>query len=187
MRSLVFLALCLFIACASPDAPAVDAAPEATTVYLVRHAEKVDESEDPSLSEIGMARAQALADSLAPGGIDAIFVTRYQRTDLTAQPLAERLGLTPTVVQAEGGTDSLAARTARIVRALPAGSRVLVVGHSNTVGPTIEALGGPPTADLPSCEYNTLFEVTLEEDVAFVASTYGGDGEECAMPMDVEL
>ncbi len=186
MRFLVLFALCL-AACTSPDAPTADDASEATTVYLVRHAEKVDESADPPLSEIGMARAQALADSLAPGGIDAVLVTPYQRTSLTAQPLTERLAITPTVVSNDGGVDSLAVRTARAVRALPAGSRVLVVGHSNTVGPTVEALGGPTTADLPSCEYDTLFEVTLAEDVAFVARTYGDGGEGCAMPMDLEL
>ncbi len=186
MRVFPVLLALLLAACASPDAPPAPTPPPpaATTVYLVRHAEKVDDSDDPVLSEAGMARARALADSLEGADIDAIFVTPFQRTGLTAQPLAERVGITPVVVPVEGGTDSLTIRTARQIRALPPGSAALVVGHSNTVGALVEALGGPPTANLPDCEYNTLFEVTMADSVRFEAYTYGAasEGEECVMP-----
>lgn len=169
-------------AAAPPDA--------ATTVYLVRHAEKADDgTEDPPLTEVGAARAQALADSLGQIEIDAIFVSSFQRTGLTAQPLAARIGLAPVVVPAMEGSDSLTARTARQIRALPAGSRVLVVGHSNTIGPLVEALGGPPTGDLPDCQYDSLFEVTMADSVTFDARTFGpaSEGEACEVPEMVEL
>lgn len=79
--SLLFCAVaaCLGLAAAAPAAGQ-------QAVLLVRHAEKVDES-------AGSARAQALARSLASTGIEAIFVTQYKRTGLTAEPLAARLGL----------------------------------------------------------------------------------------------
>ena len=62
-------------------------------VFLVRHAEKVDESEDPLLSAAGKARARALARSLRTAGVKAIYVTQYKRTGLTAAPLAAAAGI----------------------------------------------------------------------------------------------
>ncbi len=140
-------------------AQVLPASPASTTVFLVRHAEKVDNSDDPALSAAGEHRARALADSLER--VDAILVTPYQRTGLTAQPLAARLALTPTVVSLNGGYDSLVTRTAQQVQALPAGSHVLVVGHSNTTTAVIRALGAAPVADIPDCRYGQLFVVTL--------------------------
>lgn len=189
MTRLLPLFLLALAACADPaerEAPPAADAPE-TVVYLVRHAEKADDgTEDPPLTEAGTLRAAALADSLAPGGLDAVFVSSFRRTGLTAEPLAERLGVTPVVVPAMDGSDSLTARTARQIRALPAGSRVLVVGHSNTIGPLVEALGGPETADLPDCQYDSLFEVTLADPVTFEAHTFG-PAEGCEVTEMVDL
>ena len=69
------------------------AAAQETTVVLVRHAEKVDESADAALSAAGLARAAALGAALEHAGVRAIFVTQFQRTRGTAEPLATRLGL----------------------------------------------------------------------------------------------
>ena len=70
-------------------------------VILVRHAEKVDESEDPLLSAAGKARARALARSLRTAGVKAVYVTQYKRTGLTAAPLAAAAGLKPITVHAD--------------------------------------------------------------------------------------
>lgn len=182
MLSCRYLFLLLLLgACASPEAPAPE--PEApampTTVYLVRHAEKADDSQDPLLSDAGVQRAEALADSL--DALDAIFVTPFQRTALTAAPAARRLGLTPTAIPLDGGPDSLTARTVRALRALPAGSRALVVGHSNTLGPLVAALGGPDFGTLRDCRYDALFVLDLYADGAtsLAQRTYGAD-DACA-------
>jgi len=47
------------------------------------------------------------------------------------------------------------------------GQTVLVVGHSNTVLPLIDALGvARPVAELSDADYDYLFEVTLPTDGA---------------------
>src|SRR5687767_12083783 len=52
------------------------AAAQVTTVVLVRHAEKLDSSADPVLSEAGTARALSLVDALKAHNIGAVFTTQ---------------------------------------------------------------------------------------------------------------
>ena len=74
---------------------------------------------------------------LADAGVDAIFVTEYQRTQQTAAPLAARDHLKPVVIPANE-TGALI----KTIRELKSGV-VVVVGHSNTVPAIIAGLGGP--------------------------------------------
>ena len=106
-------------------------------VVVVRHAEKVDQSKDPHLSDAGQARARALAALLAQSGPAAIYATEYQRTGETAKPLADLLGLSIQRVPASdtgGLVERLKARHGQDV--------VVVVGHSNTVPEIVKAYGG---------------------------------------------
>lgn len=121
-------------------------------VFLVRHAEKVDESDDPLLSHAGTARAQALARHLASAGVKAIFVTQYKRTGLTAAPLAAKLGLMPVKLPSDASQE-LAER----IRKDHANDVVLVVGHSNSVPRALKLLGHPEPVEIASNEYDTLF------------------------------
>jgi 2,3-bisphosphoglycerate-dependent phosphoglycerate mutase len=41
------------------------------------------------------------------------------------------------------------------------GQRVFVVGHSNTIGPIVTALGGEAPAEIADSEYDNLFIVTV--------------------------
>src|SRR5258705_10242316 len=71
-----------------------------TTVIVVRHAEKeLGTIEDPPLSQAGEQRAADLArifgDKSPTTSIDAIFVSDTRRSERTAAPLAQRLGVTP--------------------------------------------------------------------------------------------
>ncbi len=133
---------------------------QASTIILVRHAEKATSSGDPVLSPAGERRAGDLATALAQVHLDAIFSTQYQRTRFTAEPVARAAKLEPQVIPATGNINVDALATAHAVDALPAGSVVLVVGHSNTLGPIIAALGGPKVSDLCDNEYGTLLIVT---------------------------
>lgn len=145
---------------------------QSTTVVVVRHAEKVDDSSDPLLSAAGSARAQALADALAHAGVSALITTQYQRTRLTAAPLGERVGIVPTVVAASGRThaEEVAAR----VRELADGGTIVVVGHSNTVPGIIRALGGPDIGAIEDAEYDHFFVLTLSDaGVRLIRSRYG--------------
>src|SRR4051794_6586146 len=75
--------------------------PPPPPIFLVRHAERADPSEDSLLSPTGEARADHLADVLGGLGVRTIYVTQYKRTQQTAQPLAQRLGLTPRIIAAK--------------------------------------------------------------------------------------
>jgi broad specificity phosphatase PhoE len=140
------------------------------TVILVRHAEKVDDSTDPALSDAGVRRAEALAAALADAGVDAVFTTQYARTRDTAAPLARRLGIEPEVVHAGGGAHAqdVAARVRE-----HAGCTVLVVGHSNSVPAIVAALGGADVGPIGDDEYFHMFIVRISPSgVTVIRSRY---------------
>jgi len=85
----VFSSLFLMLCLAFPAATRAE--PGAATIFLVRHAEKVNASEDPRLSRAGKRRARALADLLEDAGIERIYSSDYRRCRDTANPLAARL------------------------------------------------------------------------------------------------
>jgi broad specificity phosphatase PhoE len=116
-------------------------------IFLVRHAEKVDNSRDAALSVAGEARARALVDKLRDAGITAIFATQYQRTQKTAAPVAGKLGLE---VQVHAADD-----TAGLVEILRKQERALVVGHSNTLPEIAKAFG--VTLEVPDEEFDGLY------------------------------
>ena len=123
-------------------------------VVLVRHAEKVDESDDPLLSAAGKARARKLARDLRTAGVTSIYVTQYKRTALTAAPLAVATGLKPIVVQADARQE-LVDR----MRKDNANEVVLVVGHSDSVPDLLRLLGHREAVTIASAEYDNLFVV----------------------------
>jgi broad specificity phosphatase PhoE len=153
--------------------PLRSAAP-ATVVLVVRHAERAPGSGDVPLSEAGKTRARALAAVGTATGVQVIIHTQYQRTQQTAAPLAQALGLTPIVV----GTQSDVAAHVRDVAAAArqhTGKTVLVVGHSNTVPHIVTALGGPKLSDLCDAEYDALFTVILDAEggTRVIKATFG--------------
>lgn len=165
--------------CALPvTAPNPAAMPKASTIYLVRHAEKsADGGRDPALSTTGRARAEALAASLAPLGIQAIYATPLQRTQQTARPLATALGLPVQVIGFGGG---IAAHVQAVVAALdksPAGSKILVVGHSNTIPAIAEALAAQPVADMPEDEFSRLLIVERSQPPRLSTARFGAEDD----------
>lgn len=149
IRTLLLLAMSL------AGLPRPTAAQETPLVaFLVRHAEKVAEpTGDPPLTGQGQRRAAALADLLADAGIVAVWSTDYARTRDTAAPIAERLGLVPSLYD-PGDLPGFA----NALRA--AGGRVLVVGHSNTTPQLIALLGGDPGTPIDDAtEYDRLYIV----------------------------
>jgi broad specificity phosphatase PhoE len=150
---------------------AADLAAQTKTVIVVRHAEKVDDSADPVLSREGIERAQSLAEALKDRSIGAIFTTQYQRTRLTAEPLAALIGVTPTVVSARGGNH--AADVAAQVRASDAAT-ILVVGHSNTVPAIVRELTGEDVGAIEDSEYGHMFVITATPAGETVVRTWYG-------------
>lgn len=140
----------------SARAQAADTPP--ALVLVVRHAEKVDNSDDPALSAIGTARANALAEALSDARVAHVIVTQRQRTRLTAAPLMAARGLEPEVVPFGRDMAEHVRNVAAAVRR-QSGKVVLVVGHSNTVPMIVHALGGPRAPDLCDARYAGLFAV----------------------------
>ena len=138
------------------SAPPADAQ---KAVFLVRHAEKVDESKDPLLSAAGTARAEALARHLRTAGVTAIYDTQYKRTALTAAPLAAAAGLKPIVVPA----DERQPLVDRIRRDDAAGV-VLVVGHSDTVPALLRLMGQADPVTIAHPEHDNLFVLVPRKD-----------------------
>jgi broad specificity phosphatase PhoE len=128
-----------------------------TTVLAVRHAD-IDlpaHTADPPLSPAGRQRAQALALLTGSAGISSILTSEFTRTQQTAQPLAQLLGLTLALVPAP---DVLAEQ----IVAGRHGDIVMIVGHSNTIPELINALGGGPVPIIGERDFDNLFVVTLQ-------------------------
>ncbi len=131
-------------------------------VYIVRHAEKLTGAEaghDPALSAVGKKRADILAALLHDKNIRHIFTTTYIRTRQTAGPLAKANGIRMTFYDPRD-LDKLA----KLVKAAKGNS--LIVGHSNTIRETVQALGGTLRDDPidEAREYDRLYRVELEAD-----------------------
>lgn len=144
-----------------------------TVVVIVRHADKAAQpAADPPLTEVGTARAQALAEMLRGSNVGAVLHTPTVRTRDTALPTARQFGLTPEVLP-QGPAAVHAEVVAEAVRK-HAGKTVLVVGHSNTVMKYIAALGGPTRPDLCDHEYNGIYTLVIAHgETRLVEGRYG--------------
>lgn len=125
-------------------------------VFLVRHAEKVDDSQDSELSTGGKARADQLAKVLSGCDIQHVHSTDFHRTKNTAKPTADLFGLEIETYDAE----NLPA-TAEQMRSV--GGRHLVVGHSNTVPSMVTSLGGDPGLAIAEGEFDRLYVVLIDQ------------------------
>ena len=138
------------------DSPEV-AAP--VTLYAVRHAEK-GSGPNPSLTEQGRVRANALAETLDSIPIEVIFSSDYLRCQETVSPVASKKSLEPTLIEAADPHRQIAA-----LHQLPAGSVALLCGHANTVPLLVQALGGVcPDLEFgmfPESAYNRLLKITF--------------------------
>jgi broad specificity phosphatase PhoE len=135
-----------------------------TIVVVVRHAEKAtDDPKDPSLSDIGQARAAALAKALADYPITSAIVSEFKRAQQTAHPTLREHKITATTVPVNKDTaGDYGQRLAERVKREPQGAVILLVSHSNTVPTFISALTGiqiPPIVE--SSEFDRLYVITL--------------------------
>ncbi|MEX2572823.1 MAG: histidine phosphatase family protein [Balneolaceae bacterium] len=123
----LFLGLVLFASCSGVDQPESG---DLTTVVLVRHAEKMDDSEDPDLSEEGYRRADRLSEMLSRLQFDAVYSTPRVRTQKTVEAIAER---NDTVIEDydHEQLDTLIPAWLNRHR----GETILISGHSNTTPP----------------------------------------------------
>jgi phosphohistidine phosphatase SixA len=137
-------------------------------IILVRHAERASTAADSPISDVGRARAQCLARTLAESGVQRILTSDVARTQQTAEPLAMRLKIEPTALPA-ADIDALI----RNLRASPARVQ-LVVGHSNTLPQIIAALGGSNIAPIADNEFDRMVVLTMwgPQDVVVTSLRY---------------
>ncbi|RYY05577.1 MAG: histidine phosphatase family protein [Sphingobacteriaceae bacterium] len=135
-------------------------AQKAVIIYIVRHAEKAvndPTNNNPELSVQGNERAIDLMKFLADKKIDSIYSTNYKRTTSTVRPLAEKSG-----IAVKNYTPAEQSALAKNLIANAQGKKILIVGHSNTVLPIIEAFGAArPLKELTEEDYDYLFEITV--------------------------
>ncbi|MBK7943830.1 MAG: histidine phosphatase family protein [Flavobacteriales bacterium] len=142
-----------------------------TTVYVVRHAEKLDPSDsDSPISPAGEERAKALAQRLAKAGITRIHATTFVRTQQTVAPLARLRSITPELYE-PFDLDPLVVR----ILGKDRGQAILIAGHNITVPGIVERLSGQPVDGIPEGVYDRFFKVTIAPDGAATLEqlTYG--------------
>jgi phosphohistidine phosphatase SixA len=147
---LVLFVLCHFVA----------AQQSVRTVFLVRHAEKTSGSADPGLSPAGLKRADCLANTLKDAGIKNIYVSEAKRTQQTADPIAKRIKVKPTMMKAED--------SANLVRNLlyAGNGNTLVIGHSDTLPIIAARMKVGTVAPIGENEYDRLIVITTVEGSA---------------------
>jgi broad specificity phosphatase PhoE len=117
-------------------------------LFVVRHAERADQSADSPLSSSGVERAKRLASLLRDSGITRIYTTKLKRTIETA------LHMSSTAL--DGSTADLLQR----LRSAGPSDRILVVGHSNTIPDLLSSLGVVPRVSIGDTDFDNLFIVS---------------------------
>jgi len=135
-----------------------------STIIFVRHADTdsaMSGENDPPLNALGRRRAELLADVVQDmdvvAGVDAIYASEFRRTQETAAPLAERLGID---IQVRDPYDVEVFMEQVLVD--HKGEIVLVVTHSDVIAPLVAELHGsknvPP---IEPDEYENIYIVTI--------------------------
>ena len=154
MRGLLFVALLILggVVCAETGEDI-----DIFSIYLVRHAEKEanpENPDNPGLSECGASRAVSLAKILADAGLEKIYSTDYARTLATARPTAEALSLEAEVYDPE----NLEAISALLLNRR---QNALVVGHSNTTGVLAGMLTSEEQEEMAENVYDRLYQAVI--------------------------
>jgi broad specificity phosphatase PhoE len=128
-------------------------------VFLVRHADRLDWSDDAALSKAGEERAERLAKLLQHAGITVIYATEFRRTQRTAEPIAQLLKLRPVIWSHEDSHGLVKRITERNEKDI-----VLVVGHDSTIPRILELFGHPEAIAIAPAEYDSLFVLIPKKD-----------------------
>lgn len=146
-----------------------------TTFYIVRHAEKVDNSDNSPLSGAGKERAIVLKNLLKNKGIDNIFVSNFLRTQQTAAYLARSLHKTPKRYR---NTDEGNQILVKELLSFTGNHSILIVGHTNNIPIIIDSLmGSPQHIAIPENDFDNMYIITIKNGVVparkLKVTTYG--------------
>jgi len=163
MKKAIILAfLMAFAAAAALHAQTTDedAFTESTTFILVRHAEKMNDSDDPGLTQQGVLRANKLYEMVSKSEIGAIYSTDYNRTKATVQVVSDKFDIPIGIYEPapETGVTESWIKNHR-------GETVLVSGHSNTIPGLANKLLARTyfEDDFDESDYGNLLVITVNE------------------------
>jgi 2,3-bisphosphoglycerate-dependent phosphoglycerate mutase len=136
-----------------------------TTIYLSRHAEKVltdPTNKDPLLTDKGSARAEFLVKYFKKNRFTDIYSTNTKRTILSVEPLAQANKVEIILYNAKE-LNTLRELVLTPTNKVSKSNNIYIVGHSNTILETIEALGGKrPISKITEEDYDYLFKVIIK-------------------------
>lgn len=124
-------------------------------VVIVRHADRLDQSEDSPLSQAGEERAHRLAALLKDAGIAAIYTSQRLRTMRTAEPLASILKIKPISIPMTEHREALVDH----IRADNRDDTILIVSHETLVPGLLRLFGYPNDIKIARAEFDNLFVV----------------------------
>jgi phosphohistidine phosphatase SixA len=128
------------------------------TIILVRHAEKMDASQDPDLSDAGKQRAERLSKIVKKYKPGAVYSTDFKRTRDTVMPIAKRRHVEIQTYDAK--------KPAELVDAIMKSKtkRFVVSGHSNTIPGLANLLGKKELfKNLDDSEYGAIWIVRIKD------------------------
>ena len=116
--------------------------------------------------------------ALENAGVAAVFTTQFKRTFDTGKPLGEKFGVPviPVEINGQNLADYHNQIAEKILKEF-SGKTVVVIGHSNTVPPIVQALSGKTVLAIDEAsEFDALFVVTSKGKGSggFVRARFGG-------------
>ena len=125
----------LFLFALAACFPVAPQEPPGPSFYVMRHLHTPQGVTDPELTAEGQRHAAMLPGFFQGDRPSAIYVSNTRRSQQTAAPLAQALGITPKIYD-PANTPAL------LQRVTAERGTVLIVGHSNTVPDIVQQLGG---------------------------------------------
>lgn len=132
------------------------------TFYIVRHAEKENDSESSGLSQAGIERGVALEKYMADKKLDTVFTSEKRRAVLTGLSVSLPQSL-PQVTLDQSPQSKLDNFIAKLMN-IKTNKNILVVGHSNTIPGIIHGLCNRQIPSITETEYGNLYIVTIKGD-----------------------
>jgi 2,3-bisphosphoglycerate-dependent phosphoglycerate mutase len=130
-----------------------------TTIYLIRHAEKADNSKNPNLSEMGSMHASHWDDVFSAVHFDAIYSTNYNRTLKTAEPTALTQKIAVTTYDPKDFS-------LEKIKKDHSGQTILIVGHSNTIPDLVNKLIGQNVYPIiEETTFGNLYMITINGEI----------------------
>lgn len=129
-----------------------------TTIILVRHAEKMKDSNDPNLTQEGLKRAEKLKNILASLPLDEVYSTVYNRTLQTATPSAKAQSL-----EVRDYDPRALKEFSQSVLKNHEGENILIVGHSNTTPNLLNFFMEEKVVDsIDESDYGNIYIINIE-------------------------